>query len=211
MGTEFIDLFNEWSDSYDRTVQGKDREYREVFHDYDRILNEVSRRVKGTVLEFGPGTGNLTLKLLESGCQVKAIEPSVKMIEKAKEKISDFEIYQGDFLHFPEVNSVNGIVSTYAFHHLTDQEKEKALRRYGNILPSGGKLVFADTAFVSDDHKTYMIQRAEENQYHNLVRDLKTEYYTTLPVLEKLFRNCGFHIFFQQLNKYVWLMDATKK
>lgn len=38
MGREFIDLFEEWSKSYDDTVGGHDIEYQEVFKHYDGIL-----------------------------------------------------------------------------------------------------------------------------------------------------------------------------
>ena len=89
MGNEFIDLFEEWADSYDHTVAGHDLEYKEVFLRYDRILQHVADRAFGQVLEFGPGTGNLTIKLLNKGLNVIGIEPSAAMRKLALEKISD--------------------------------------------------------------------------------------------------------------------------
>ena len=67
MGREFIELFEEWSEYYDDTVSGHDEEYREVFKDYEQILERVVGRAKGHVLEFGVGTGNLTVLLLQAG------------------------------------------------------------------------------------------------------------------------------------------------
>ena len=83
MGREFIELFEEWSKSYDDTVDGHNVEYREVFLNYERILDSVVSRVHGHTIEFGVGTGNLTERLLNAGLTVTAVEPSPAMREKA--------------------------------------------------------------------------------------------------------------------------------
>ncbi len=82
MGTEFVDWFNEWAESYDSTVGGIDEQYQEVFSHYNLILEEVSKRAKGLTLEFGVGTGNLTKHLLTRKLKVIGIEPSPAMREK---------------------------------------------------------------------------------------------------------------------------------
>ena len=79
MGREFVDIFDEWIHSYDASVAGEDPEYRDVFEGYDEILNAVTSKVVGTVLEFGTGTGNLTAKLIDAGHQVIGIEPNTAM------------------------------------------------------------------------------------------------------------------------------------
>ena len=56
MEKDFRSFFDEWSKSYDTTVNGEDEEYREVFAKYDTILNEVADRASSPVLEFGVGT-----------------------------------------------------------------------------------------------------------------------------------------------------------
>lgn len=67
MGREFISLFENWADSYDDTVVGHDLQYKEVFRNYDGILDDVVKRSGHQVIEFGVGTGNLTAKLLAAG------------------------------------------------------------------------------------------------------------------------------------------------
>ena len=79
MGREFVDIFDEWIYSYDASVAGEDPEYREVFERYDEILQDVTSKAIGTVLEFGTGTGNLTAKLVDAGHQVIGIEPNTVM------------------------------------------------------------------------------------------------------------------------------------
>ncbi|WP_299095600.1 class I SAM-dependent methyltransferase [uncultured Metabacillus sp.] len=153
MGREFIELFDEWSTSYDNSVTGNEIEYREVFKDYEHILERVAELSYGHVLEFGAGTGNLTKKLFALGCKVTAIEPSHAMRMIANDKLNGkVKIVDGDFLHFPKPEYVDSIVSTYAFHHLTNEEKAKAIDAFQRLLKPGGKLVFADTIFTTSEY-----------------------------------------------------------
>ncbi|TKH03818.1 class I SAM-dependent methyltransferase [Peribacillus simplex] len=211
MGREFIDLFEEWSKSYDDTVSGHDIEYQEVFKHYDRILDSVTDRAHGHVLEFGVGTGNLTERLLKKGLKVSGIEPSPAMREIAVSKLrGKTEIADGDFIDFPKPEQVDSIVSTYAFHHLTDEEKEKAIANYGKLLNTGGKIVFADTMYQSREAHERAIQDARQAGFHNLANDLQTEYYTTIPFLEKALEANGYKVNFERCNQFVWIMEAEK-
>ncbi|WP_093134051.1 class I SAM-dependent DNA methyltransferase [Salinibacillus kushneri] len=211
MGREFIELFNEWSDSYDDTVRGLDVEYKKVFENYDQILDYVADKVDGTVMEFGVGTGNLTKKLVERKCQVIGIEPSPLMRQKAKEKIRQVEIMDGDFLEFPKDEPIHAFVSSYAFHHLTDTEKKLAIDKYTNLLPTGGKIVFADTIFLTEDEKFDRIKLAEKEHFLNLANDLRTEFYTTIPRIKDMFEQNSFSIHFTKMNDFVWVFEAIKK
>jgi putative AdoMet-dependent methyltransferase len=211
MGREFLELFEQWADYYDETVVGHDEEYKEVFLHYDRILEEVAKRSKGHVVEFGVGTGNLTSKLLEQGLAVTGIEPSQAMRSIANEKLgSRLQVIDGDFLSFPEAKKIDTFVSTYAFHHLTDKEKEQAIENYGNLLASGGKIVFADTMYESEEAYNRAISDALSNGFLNLATDLKTEYYTTIPVLRAMLEKQGFQVRFDKCNKFVWILEAEK-
>ena len=41
LGREFLDVFTEWAEEYDAFVQGKDKQYKEVFEDYEKILDSI--------------------------------------------------------------------------------------------------------------------------------------------------------------------------
>jgi putative AdoMet-dependent methyltransferase len=212
MGREFIELFDEWSSSYDETVAGESLEYKEVFHKYDHILETVVNKSGNVVLEFGVGTGNLSEKLLLKGKTVIGIEPSKGMREKALKRNPKLVLHDGDFLSFPKIDKeIDTIVSTYAFHHLTDDEKDAAVGHYSQLLKKDGKIVFADTAFLHESDKKERHEKVKKQGYLNLLRDLQTEYYTTLGVLEDIFKKHDFDISFEKLNEYVWLMEAVKK
>lgn len=212
MGREFIPLFDDWANYYEQTVSGQDEEYKEVFEDYDNILETVASKSQGTVVEFGVGTGNLTEKLIAAGREVYGIEPSKVMREISKARFLNLELFDGDFLDFPDLHGkIDSIVSTYAFHHLTDDEKDSALEIYSKLLPEKGKVVFADTAFINEEDRQERYRTVTKQGYKNLLEDLQREYYTTLDVLKELFQKNGFQVRFEKLNSYVWLMEAVKE
>ncbi len=212
MENDFVELFDQWANSYDQTVAGHDIEYRDVFLHYDEILQQVADRSFGHVLEFGPGTGNLTVKLIIKGLSVIGVEPSGVMRKIAQEKVAGrAEIIEGHFFHFPQNLTVQTIASSYAFHHLTDGEKAEAIASYRNILPSGGKIVFADTIYESVKSYQKAIRDASQKGFHNLAHDLQSEYYTTLPVLTAILNQNGFDVEFEQCNDFVWIMEAIKR
>jgi putative AdoMet-dependent methyltransferase len=211
MGREFVEIFDKWVHSYDASVSGQDPEYRDVFEKYDEILSAVAKKSFGTVVEFGTGTGNLTAKLVEAGHLVIGIEPNEAMRNVTAKRFPDLLLVDGDLLDFEIPHKVDTFVSSYVFHHLKDYDKEKALSTYANILPVGGKIVFADTVFTSEEAKQAQISKERARGFNNVADDLEREYYTTIPVLTQAFENAGFTVLFEQLNDFVWLMDATKK
>jgi len=212
MGREFLHVFDEWADHYDETVTGNDREYEEVFRNYDEILQEVADLTSGNVLEFGPGTGNLTVKLLEKGLRVLAIEPSSSMRNVAESKIKSKHVrfVDGDFFQYPTNETIDTIVSTFAFHHLSDEEKAAAVKQYGNLLKVDGKIVFADTMYVNEIAHKEAIQEAERKGFLRLADDLRTEYYPTIPYIDRIFKENGFSISFKRCNQFVWILQAVK-
>ncbi|MBD1382058.1 class I SAM-dependent methyltransferase [Metabacillus arenae] len=212
MGREFVDLFEKWAESYDTTVKGENIEYKDVFANYEAILNEVVKKSGAVVLEFGVGTGNLTKKLSQNNKIVFGIEPSKAMRDIARKKLgTSVSLLDGDFLTFPLPNmQVDTIVSTYAFHHLTKEEKAKAIGIYGRILHKGGKIVFADTAFINQEIFEEMVKESKSKHFLKLAADLETEYYSTHIDLSNIFGQNGFQITFTQMNRFVWLIEAEK-
>ncbi|MFC4410431.1 class I SAM-dependent methyltransferase [Chungangia koreensis] len=211
MGREFIDIFDDWSaENYEASISGKDPEYRDVFESYDSILKEVADRVSGKVIEFGTGTGNLTAKLIKNA-DVTGIEPNTVMRSLTAERFPQIELVDGDLLDFPKPSHVDAFVSSYVFHHLNDEEKGRALLIYAGHLSSGGKVVFADTVFITEEAKQLQIEKERSRGYNQVAEDLEREYYTTVPILTGLFEAAGFSVEMTKMNEYVWLMDATKK
>lgn len=212
MGREFLNVFSGWASEYDSFVEGKDDQYREVFRNYDQILDKIVASSGNSVMEFGIGTGNLTIKLLEAGKNIWGIEPSDEMRQLALEKLpSDVLVKDGDMQDYPVPDfPVDTIVSSYVFHHLNDAEKKTALKDYASRLISGGKVVFADTLFASEEEKDAIIEESTALGYDELVEDLDREYYPMLSTVYNALKEAGFtHLSFTQMNAFVWIFEGT--
>jgi putative AdoMet-dependent methyltransferase len=210
---DFTELFDQWAPVYDETVQDADGEYNEVFAGYDRILAEVVKHIPSgarDVLEIGVGTGNLSRKLIDAGFRVIGVEPSEQMRQQALAKQLNIDLREGHFLKLPlsDDERVDAIVSTYAFHHLTLDEKKQALLAMKRLLRPRGVIVFADTCYESETSKAELFARVRRQNKENLLRDLETEFYELHEDLRRAFAEAGFTVAFAQMNLFVWLMLA---
>ena len=209
------ELFDAWAPVYDKTVYDPDNEYREVFENYEAILNEIcniiSGNKKGITLEIGTGTGNLAKKLFDNNFRSICIEPSGEMRLIAEEKLPSSIILDGNFLNIPFSFKVDNIVSSYAFHHLTYDEKIECIKYLDGFLKDHGKLIIADTMFNSPRYKEELLKHVEDSKTFNLLNDLNTEYYEYLDDIFRLFKDLNYTIEHKQMNKYVWIIVASKK
>jgi len=74
-----------------------------------KIVTAAELTNEDTVLEVGPGTGNLTRALVETGARVIAVEKDHRVIEDLNAEFSapQIEIIEGDILEFkPEINGL---------------------------------------------------------------------------------------------------------
>ncbi|MEJ2290212.1 MAG: class I SAM-dependent methyltransferase [Deinococcales bacterium] len=148
-------LFDAWAASYDGDVAGAEGF---PFEGYERTLAELARVVMveggGRVLELGVGTGALTERLLEAGCEVWGIDVSSAMLERARGRVPAARLYRADVLgEWPTEFAglrFDRIVSTYVLHELPDARKVELvgalLERW---LVPGGAIVIGDVAFGS--------------------------------------------------------------
>ncbi len=147
--------FDLWADGYDRSVGLSDEENAYPFAGYRAVLNGIFQTVmqkpNAAVLDLGFGTGTLTAKLYENGCEVYGQDFSARMIELARAKMPDAHLYQGDFskgLAAPLMRRrYDYIMSTYALHHLEDPQKIVFLQMLTGLLNEGGQILIGDVAF----------------------------------------------------------------
>jgi 16S rRNA (adenine1518-N6/adenine1519-N6)-dimethyltransferase len=67
----------------------------------DRMVSHINPQPEETFMEIGPGSGNLTIRLLENVKKIFAVELDTEAIEKLKEKTQgweNLEIVNGDIL-----------------------------------------------------------------------------------------------------------------
>jgi cysteine synthase A len=213
---KFNFLFDHWADDYDKTVYEQNGEYHEVFENYQGILEQTVVDIKkepgSTVLDLGSGTGNLTYIANLADYNVIGIDPNKKMREIAKDKFPNIDFVEGGFLSIPQGNnSINAIISSYAFHHLSDDDKRLAALLFATKLKPDGKVIIADTMYKTEEDRDYLLKDSLDKNYTSLAEDLQTEFYTTHQALTDIFTYAGFKVSFKQMNKFVWIMIATKE
>lgn len=147
--------FDLWADGYDKAVGLSEEEKSYPFAGYKDVLGRIYQRVmardKARVLDIGFGTGTLTVKLYEQGCEVWGQDFSARMIELAGAKMPGAHLYQGDFsrgLAEPLMgNTYDFIIATYSLHHLSDEDKVGFIRTLAGLLNDGGAVLIGDVAF----------------------------------------------------------------
>jgi len=113
------------------------------------------------------------------------------MIEIAKERMPLASLIKYDFSKgLPEEikdNSFDYIISTYAMHHLEDDEKNQFIKKLGNYLNKDGKIIIGDIVFKTRE----LLERCKRN--YNEYWDDEEIYFVFEELKETLFdKNINF-------------------
>ena len=117
-----------------------------------------------SVLDIGCGTGTLTVMMKRQypTVQVVGLDPDSKALRRARNKANRAEVSlqfdQGfaDELPYPQ-RSFDRVFSSFMFHHLDEQERERTSREALRVLKPGGSFHLLD--FVTDDSAHGFFQR----------------------------------------------------
>lgn len=147
--------FDLWADGYDKSVGLSDEANTYPFAGYKavlgRIFQEVTQCEKPDVLDIGFGTGTLTTRLYQRGCEIWGQDFSKEMLRIAAEKMPKARLFRGDFSEglVPQLARMryDFIIATYSLHHLTDAQKVSLLHTLCGCLKPGGKILIGDVAF----------------------------------------------------------------
>lgn len=147
--------FDLWAGQYDKTVQLSEENNQYPFAGYKEILNtiynEIRERENSEVLDIGFGTGILASQLYENGHPIDGIDFSSEMIAIAKAKMPEANLLEWDITeglpHELAGRKYDAIVSTYALHHLSDEQKVDFLKNLQPLLKAEGKIYIGDIAF----------------------------------------------------------------
>jgi ubiquinone/menaquinone biosynthesis C-methylase UbiE len=213
--SDFMAMFDQWAPTYDQTVY--QAEPADGFESYQAVLERVAELAGAgpgvKVLDVGTGTGNLAQVLLARGAEVAAVEPSAAMRAEAGRKLgNEVPVLEGQFLHLPVADGAfDAVVSSYAFHHLTDAAKVAGAREMLRALRPGGMLVLGDIAWADAGAREAMIRRFAAAGKQDLVKEIEEEYYPTVGVLTAIFAAEGCALYLEQLTDWVWVLAARKR
>ena len=147
--------FDLWAAGYDEMVNLSDEDNAYPFVGYKKIMNDiygtVMKKCPASVLDIGIGTGVLATKLYDAGHTITGIDFSEKMLEKCKIKMPDAELIQNNIKNgLPDAlenKKFDFIVSTYALHHLMDEEKVVFINSLLPYLNNNGEIIIGDVCF----------------------------------------------------------------
>ena len=147
--------FDLWADNYDETFVISDNDNTYPFAGYKNILNEIYNCIlensSKNILDIGFGTGTLTTKLYEKGCNIYGQDFSDKMVELAKSKMTNSKLFKGDIskglVEQLKKQKYDAIIATYSLHHLTDKDKVNFIKELIKLLHEKAIIYIGDVAF----------------------------------------------------------------
>ncbi|AIF44781.1 methyltransferase domain-containing protein [Virgibacillus halodenitrificans] len=186
-----------------------------VHQGYDVALSTVEQCItlnaKDQCLDIGVGTGNLGGRFLHQGAHVIGVDQSGKMLEKCKEKYPLMEVRKGHFLALPVMDlTMDVVVSSYALHHLPDEEKLLALQEINRVLKSGGQLCIADLMFQNENDRKRVLDMYRLEGNMEAVEAIEDEYYADRSLLIEWLVAHDYEVKAQQINSILSVIYAEK-
>ena len=117
------------------------------------------------ILDFGGGTGLLTLPLAKQAKSVTLVDISEKMLEQARLKaeqqdIKNIQFLEQDLLEKPLEKEIDLIVVCRVLHHMLDLDA--ALSLFHQHLKEDGQLLIADFTKIEANHHGFELVELEK-------------------------------------------------
>jgi SAM-dependent methyltransferase len=150
-----VDRFNHDTevDGYDADVADESNPVRDGYAaTLDWVIGAAAAGPADVVVDLGTGTGNLAARLGPVG-RLVCVDVSTGMLSVARPKLpADTEYVEADLLEFVDrAPSFDVVISTYAIHHLTADEKIVLLEGLFRCLRAGGRIAIGDLMVASVD------------------------------------------------------------
>ncbi|MDF2726145.1 MAG: yrrT [Paenibacillus sp.] len=171
------ELRSHWSDAWnfdhqaathDLAVQDDSGLYKHYEQALDIVYKWTSPQAAEQGLDIGTGTGNLAGRFVKGGIRMSAIDQSKRMLNVCQNKFPQLDTKLGNFLAIPYMDGqFDFIVSSFALHHLTDDQKMMAMEEMRRVLKPKGRICIADLMREEPDGETFdeSNRRIAENRY----------------------------------------------
>ena len=151
------------------------------------------------VVDLGSGTGNTALGL-DTRVRILGVDLSEKMTALAREKLAgrphvDFVIADLlDWIVDPDGTPFDGLVSTYAVHHLTEEEKEQLFEGLWCRLRPGGRAAFGDLMFADEAAEREVVAALVAAGHDWMPEEVEEEFFWHVDRAVAAFERCGFEV-----------------
>jgi len=187
-------------ETHNKNAKDYNKDHYEIYNSYEqnRIDKTIERLLgffkddKIRVLDFGAGTGNLTLKFLKHNCWVTACDISSKSLEIIKEKNNYKKLklvtFDGKKLPFPD--NFFDIVAVYSvLHHIPDylfsiKEMIRVTKKSGFIYidHEANKNRWNPNNYLLEYYK-----KTKQTKIEHLIKLIKTRKLFTLDFIKTFF------------------------
>lgn len=182
----------------DEFIYGRYQIFEEVKKDLKRL------KPNSKVLDLGCGTGHLSQYIKDMGFEVIGLDPSLKMLEFAKNNFGDISFEEGISARLPfEDNKFDYVVSIEVLRYLNPKDVEESYKEISRVLkPLGFFNVTHVNKYALDFYYIFyhikkLIIEFNGQKYHNC-------YFTNSNKEIKIIKKTGF-----KEVKSVGRMDAT--
>lgn len=144
MSQQVVTHWNQYSTEYDSLME-KDKSYVKQL---ENIVSHIDSKPE-KILDLGCGTGALTQRVLMKypDAVVVCLDPATSMLDIVNKKFNNFsvETVKGSAhdMEFAD-NTFDYIMTNWALHHLTNEDKILCAKELYRVLKPGGKLILGD-------------------------------------------------------------------
>ncbi|WP_290810552.1 class I SAM-dependent methyltransferase [Halovivax sp.] len=182
--------FDEQADSYD---DSKSPEYRACA---DLVIERAAPCGDDVVLDLGTGTGAIALALAPEAERVVGRDVSEGMMDRAREKaaregIENVEFGRGTFREPAYDGPVDVVVSNFAMHHLSDEEKRTAIDVVAGL--GARRFVLGDVMFFGepDPEEPFYSPEVDDPATVGVLADALTDADFALTAVERVHEQVG--------------------
>ena len=200
---------------YDADVRNEKDPIRAAYHDVLAwVISEARIDSSSRVLELGSGTGNLSCLLDRSG-ELVCVDLSERMEAIARSKsghLVNRRFIKADILEVFDYERAPfvSVISTYANHHLTDEEKRLLFAKIFTGLVPGGRAVFGDLMLQNQAEKASKIQEYLTKGDAKTAQAIDEEFFWSIDTARLDLNELGFQVETKRFSDLTWGVAARK-
>ena len=218
MRSAHAEVFNhdEEASSYDTDVRNESDPVRAAYRDVLAwVIKEARIHSLSRVLELGSGTGNLSC-LIPQCRELVCVDLSEQMETIARSKLAHIpnrRFIKADILEVFDYESApfDSIITTYAIHHLTDNEKRLLFGKIFAGLVPGGRVVFGDLMVQNQTEKVSKIREYLSKGDVKTAQALEEEFFWLIDVATQDLSEIGFLVEAKRFSDLPWGVVALKQ